>query len=180
MVGSVVAGIISGLISSGIIYIILFRIKPNVIVSKDICRDREDKLYRVKVVNRTRANLVDVKYTLHYCHRYPDGIVNIEEIPPKKSPVEFLQAYLKSDKDSDYAIRLAFQYDENTSVGPDDYLLFTFYAKHSVSGTTTFLRQEYHDCDFRCGRFETGISTKVLVEVCYNMCKTFGKDCINK
>lgn len=173
---SIVAGVISGLISSVFIYIVTFRIKPKVNISDDICYDVKEKKYRIKVINLSHANLVDVKYTLHACYRSGDGIVDIYEIPPMKARLEFFQAYSAEDKEADYAVRLS--YDLNDYVNKDySYFLFTFHAKHAVSGTTVFIRKEFSKESIKCGRFETGKSAKVLLESCHNEFLKCDKGC---
>ena len=174
---AIIAGIVSGIISSIIIYVALFCIKPHITISKNLCRDPRDDLFKVKIVNHTRANLVDVRYTLHHCHRYQDGIVNMDPIPFSKSPIEFVAAYSHDDNNAEYAIRFVFPYDEKRLVGNDDYILFTFYARHSVTGSLAFFSKEYRLADILCGKFETGTSTKALVEQCSNSLATCDKHC---
>lgn len=173
MLEAIAAGIVSGILSSGIIYLALFKVKPKVLISDNLCRDYRDGKFRVKIVNLSRANLTDVKYSLHYCRRYSDGIGDLTEIEPSKSRLEFIEAYSKEDSYADYAVRITYQLDNNFELAESDSIIFTFYAKHAISGTATFVTKEYKATNIKCGRFETGKSTKVLVESCN---KTF-KDC---
>lgn len=173
---SIITGVISGLISSAFLYVVLFRIKPNLKISDDICRDIHDGKFRIKIVNLTHSNLVDVKYTLHACYCSGDGIIDILEIPPVKSKLEFVQAYSTNEEDSDYAIRLS--YDLSSFMSADyNYFLFTFYAKHSISGTATFVRKEFKKEQIKCGQFETGKSTKVLLTQCHSTYQTCENSC---
>lgn len=163
---SIIAGIISGVIASVFLYVIMFRIKPNIHIADDICHDVNDKKYRIKFVNKSRANLVDVKYTLHACYRSSDGIIDIQEVQPEKSRLEFVQAYSKADTDADYAVRIS--YDLSNYISDEySYFLFTIYAKHSWSGTSRFVRKEFRKDAIKCGKFETGKSTKVIVAPCH-------------
>lgn len=165
---SIIAGIISGVISSLFLYIVLFRVKPHLLISNNICRDKFDNKFRIKVVNLSHANLSDVKYTLHACYRSEDGIVDVEEIAPAKSKLEFVQRYSRKDMYADYAVRLSYDLTPYIS-GDYSYFLFTFYAKHSISGTGTFIRKEFTQEQIHCGRFETGKSTKILIESCHQI-----------
>lgn len=174
MLEGIIAGLISGILSSIIISVVLFGIKPKVIISKELCRDYSDKNYRVKIVNLSRANLIDVKYTMHYCRRYSDGIGDLQEIEPTKSRLQFIDAYSTSDKYADYAVRITYAIDDTYELADNDCIIFTFYAKHALSGTSIFMTKEYKATDIKCGRFETGKSTKIIVESCnrtFDSCK---------
>lgn len=166
MCEAILAGIISGIISSIMIYWVLFRIKPIVVISERISMDRISGTYRIKIVNRTKVNLMDVKYTLHYCHRYQDGIINMNPVVFCKPNVEFISPYSDYDENSEYAIRLEFAFKKEMLATKDDYLLFTLCAKHEKTGTVSFFSKEFRAEDILCGKFETGNSTKILVEQC--------------
>ena len=174
MMDSIIAGIISGILSSAIIAIALFGIKPKVIISNELCRDCKDGKFRIKIVNLSRSNLIDVKYTLHYCRRYSDGIGDFHEIQPSKSRLEFLEAYSSDESYSDYAVRISYNIDDRFELTNNDCIIFTFYAKHALSGTATFITKEYKASNVKCGHFETGRSTKIIVELCnktFESCK---------
>ena len=172
-----VAGIISGLISSAFLYVVLFRIKPKVKISDSICRDPKEGKFRVKVVNKTRANLIDVKYSLHVCYKTDDDIKDLEEIAPTKTRLEFISAYPINSNSCDYAIRLSFEPSSTFQADEHTYYIFTFFAKHSISGTPLFVRKEYSAKDIKCGQFETSNSTKVLLEPCHSAYANCGMKC---
>lgn len=160
---SVLAGVISGLISSFVIYIFTFGMRPRAKISDHISRDKNDGMCRIKIVNLCRANLVDVQYTLRACHRSGDGIIDIDEVAPAKAKLQFIQAYTKNDPDARYAVRIS--YDLSKYICPNySYFEFTLYAKHPTSGTARFLTKRFEMDSIQCGKFETGKSTKVLLE----------------
>ncbi|MDN0032711.1 hypothetical protein [Oscillibacter ruminantium] len=163
---AIIAGVISGIISSILVSCTLLLIKPRVSLSDEICMDPQKNVFQLKIVNRTRAALMDVKYTLHLCHRYKDGIIVMDPVEFCKSNVDSLPKYNKLDLDAHYAMRLAFPPKEEILTHQDDYLLFTLTAKHATTGTIAFFSQEYQIRDIMCGKFETGTSTKILVEQC--------------
>lgn len=167
MVQSIAAGIISGLISSCFLYVVMFQIKPKFKISEQICRGKDDKIYRIKIVNLTHVNLIDVKYTLHAYYRSADGIADVEEVPPRKTPLEFVQAYSKGDPVCDYAVRISYDLDNFINKDEYDFFVFTFSAKHALSGTVSFVRKEFRKEDIVCGRFQTGDSTLILLERCH-------------
>ena len=57
-----IVGVLSGLIASIAFFLLLCKIKPVVVISDDICRDLHDDLFRIKVVNKSKFDLIDVKY----------------------------------------------------------------------------------------------------------------------
>lgn len=173
MVGAICTGVVSGLISSALLYFAMFRIKPKVVISENICRDCAEKNFAIKIVNHSRVNLVDMKYALHHCRRYSDGRGTLTEIAPCKSRLEFIDPYSKLDEHSDYAVQITYGIDDNVNLGSNDSLIFNFYAKHALSGTSTFMTKEYRASNIQCGRFETGTSTKILVETSCD--KTFSE-----
>lgn len=176
VVEGIIPGVISGVISSVFLYIVIFRIKPRLKISDDICRDKQNHSFRVKVVNLTRVNLVDVKYTLDVCYPHGDGIVDIQEIIPAKSRMEFMEAYSSDEENSNYAVRLSYNIDDSI-FQKDCYFLFTFYAKHAVSGTATFIRKQFYPKNIKCGHFEMGKSTKIIVEPCHQTFCNCNKRC---
>lgn len=177
---SLVAGIVSGLISSVFLYVVLFRIKPKVKISDSICRDPKDGKFRVKVVNKTRANLIDVKYSLHACYKTDDDIKDLKEIELTKTRLEFISAYPINTNSCDYAIRVSFNPADEFRSDEHTYYIFTFFAKHSISGTPLFVRKEYAAKDIKCGQFETSDSTKVLLETCHSVYASCGMECLIK
>lgn len=100
---SLVTGIISGLIASLMFTIFLFLIKPKVKVAPKIVRIRKENgtcTLKVKVVNHTKAMLTNVKYALYYCDMHPDKISNFIEIPPRKTPMMFIDKYDRKDEEA--------------------------------------------------------------------------------
>lgn len=163
---AILTGVISGIIASVFFMLILLKIKPKVSISQEICisRTKEGKeVHQIKVVNNTRAMLVNVKYSLHYCEVYGDGIVTIHHIEALKSPITTITKYDKKDKLSKYAVRLSYDLDEEKYPLDENHkLLFTFLADHAVSNTTKSMEVEYYAKDVKRGVFESGTSTKVM------------------
>lgn len=151
ILSSLVTGIISGLIASLMFTIFLFLIKPKVKVAPKIIRlRREDGTYtlKVKVVNHTKAMLTNVKYALYYCDMHQDKISNFIEIPPRKSPMMFIDKHDRKDEEAQYAVRLSYDIDEGKyPLSKTQRLQFVIMADHSFSNTTTCVKKEYYDKD---------------------------------
>jgi len=81
-------------------------------VSTKVCKVSEDvegTLIRVKVVNKTRYMLTNVKYVLNYCQKLGDGLYKIEAITPCVPPFDFIDKYSKSDENAEYAVRFSYK-----------------------------------------------------------------------
>lgn len=182
------AGIVSGVIASLLIYLMVYRIRPKILLSNKLCYNPKSNVLQIKIVNKSNCCLTDVIYHLHFAHRSADGLCTIDEILPHKPRLEFFEAYSRNDKDANYAVRMSYplqdEFNPNSDkYSRDGYFIFTCYAKHSVSGTTTFVKQEYQQKDIQCGKFEMELSTRILVEECYKdsvVCKNKGdsKTCV--
>ena len=161
-----IIGVLSGLIASITFFLLLCKIKPVVVISDDICRDLHDDLFRIKVVNKSKFDLIDVKYSLYACYRSGDGTIDVKEICPVKSKLEFVHSYSPSGKSSDYAIRISYKLTDYINEKYNCFL-FTFYSKHSLSGTGSFIRKEYTKDNIKCGKFQLKESTEIIMESCH-------------
>lgn len=159
-------GVISGLISSFVYFIALRRMKPKLIVAMSvICEKTEDQYrYSVKVVNKTRAALTNVYYSLQFHNGNSSGIVNIEHIKPSKEILHHIEKYSLNMENDEYAVRLSFSDKQKHDINNvNSYLVFTIYATHSVSGRTVYSQVKYPKNKIIInGIYETGLSTKVL------------------
>lgn len=158
-------GIVSGIISSVLLSLFLYFVKPKIIISDKLSMEKEeqDVLY-VKVINKSRAVLTNVSYTLHFCQKFGDGVIDTIEITPRKPKLTFMDRYEKKDADGKYAIRLSYVLNDRIKQLENDrnYLLFTFIATHPYSGSQFSMSKEYKLCDIKRGLFETGTSTNIL------------------
>lgn len=155
----------------------MFQVKPRFKISEQICRGKDDKVYRIKIVNLSHVPLIDVKYTLHAYYRSADGIADVAEVLPRKTPLQFVQAYSRGDSVCDYAVRISYELDTFVKQSDYDFFVFTFSAKHALSGTVSFTRKEFKKRDIVCGRFQAGKSTLILSERCRADCFI---DCANQ
>lgn len=163
------SGVVSGIVSSVILYFVMFQIRPRIKVSENICWDIHDERFRIKVVNLTHANLTDVKYALYVCYRSGDGNIDTKEIASEKPKLELIQALSRKRKQNnfDFAIRISYNLADYMTPEYTSYL-FTFYAKHAVTGSATFIRKEFSKNDIVCGQFGIGESTTVQQPLCHN------------
>ena len=133
-------------------------------MSSKACKTIEDgdgALVKIKVVNRTRFIPTNVKYALNFCQSQGDGVHRVEEIPPYKSPLEFIDKYSKSDENAEYAIRFSYKIPSHIRIS-DGWLEFSIHANHGFSNTSACVKKRYGSDDIISGIFETGISMKIL------------------
>ena len=159
-----ITGVISGVVAAAVFYIFLFCVRPKIHVSSKICRAVEDEsgaLIKIKVVNRTRSMLTNVKYVLNFCQSQGDGLHRIEAIPPLKFPLGFIDKFSKSDENAEYAIRFLYKIPPHIRIS-DGWLEFSIHANHGFSNTSACVKRKYGSDDIISGIFETGTSMKIL------------------
>jgi len=159
-----ITGVISGVVASVVFYIFLLLVRPKISVSSKICKAIEDEdgaFIRIKVVNRTRFMLTNVKYVLNFCQSRGEGVHQVEVIPPCKTPLEFIDKYSESDENAEYAIRFLYRIPPHISIS-DGWLEFSIHANHGFSNTSACVKKKYGSDDLISGIFETGTSMKIL------------------
>ena len=161
-----IMGIVSGVIASICFSLFLLLLKPRVKISDKICVEfGEDnkKSFKVKIVNKTRFMISNIKYSLEYCKMYEDGIHTTDLIEPCKSPLFYIKRFTRNKNDTDYAVRISYNIDATKyPLDENSKLIFTFMATHSLSNTTTCIIREYYAKDIVDGFFESDESIKIL------------------
>ena len=159
-----ITGVISGIVASVVFYIFLLSVRPKIHVSNKICQAIEDEggaLIKIKIVNKTRCILTNVKYVLNFCQSQGDGLHQIEAIPPCKTPLEFIDKYSESDENAEYAIRFLYRIPPHVRIS-EGWLEFSIHANHGFSNTSACVKKKYGHDDIVPGIFETGTSMKIL------------------
>lgn len=161
---TIIIGIVSSIIASLVFYILMILIKPKFVISDLICLAKQDDeyiYYKVKVVNKTRTYITNIKYSLAYCEKEDDGITYFQIVPEIKSQLLNLGGYSKDN--TDYAARLEFKLKkEKYKLSGNSFFIFTFQANHSFSNAMKIKTKKYRLNDVREGKFETGTSTNIL------------------
>jgi len=153
--GILITGVISGFIASVIFYvfmliakIILMSVKPNIRISDELCLESEgdNKILRVKVLNKTRFVLTNVTYTLCFYERIDENAYSVSEILPCKPPLTTIERYSSKDKMGNYAIRFTYKLEpdiEHLTNSENNRLEFTIYANHGFSNTCVCTKKTY-------------------------------------
>ena len=146
-----VLAIFVGLVANGMFLCIISKFRPKIDISQHIAHrlDKNGKsIYRIKVINRTRYPIVDIKAQLHVfkSRQTATGEIWIStSIELKQSDPIIIDKYDKIDKDANYAYRFI-TYKDIDNIWNDEnmqFLRFRIYAKHAVSGFGTFASQDY-------------------------------------
>lgn len=106
----VIVGVFSSLIASIVYALLSFGIKPKIKISDKICvtqNQNGSSTYKIKVVNTSRFQLVNVLYHLDYGFSGRDDISYITEILPQKPPITTITR--NNRKNIDYALRVTYR-----------------------------------------------------------------------
>ncbi|MCR4321932.1 MAG: hypothetical protein NUV74_16555 [Candidatus Brocadiaceae bacterium] len=148
----IVLALLFGVVTSAIFFLILSRFRPKIDISPKIAHGLSTKtgetIYRIKVINRTRSPLTDIKAQLHIYKNYQTGTGEIwksDEIALKRSDPISIDRYDKNDADANYAFRFLTYNDLNITWNDDSvqFLRFRIFARHSVSGFGGFFLRDY-------------------------------------
>ena len=148
----IVLAVFLGLITSGIFLLILLCFKPNIDISPRIARGISTKtgetVYRIKIINRTRSPLIDIKAQLHIYKNYQTATGEIwksNAIDLKRSDPIIIGKYDKKDEQSNYAYRFLTYENIYEKWGDDSsqFLRFRIFARHSVSGFGRVFFKDY-------------------------------------
>lgn len=169
---TILESILTGVVASFTFYVILLFIRPKLKVSSQIsCRHIANNTdeYKIKLVNKTFSMLYNVRYVLYYCIERDDGIHDIEEIQPLKTPLTSITGYSLKRDNTDYAVRITYIIDNKKYVlNEKTKLIFVIMCNHSLSNTSKCIRMEYRVNDIKEGMFETDKSMKIISnESCY-------------
>ncbi|MGK7900924.1 MAG: hypothetical protein AB4352_05820 [Hormoscilla sp.] len=172
ILGRVLTGVISGLITSTLIYQIVSRFKPNVEISPEISKDQEGDgrvLYRIKVINRTKADIVNIRAQLHLLKRGGQDVqvkgglvVKNQKLELKQSDPLFIEKYSAKDPKANYAYRFI-TYEELSEKWDRDTqrLRFRIICTHAFTGVTKFFEKEYDYYNIKNGNFCKGDSFEI-------------------
>lgn len=161
---SLIIGVVSGFISSFVYFMFLRALKPKIMVSPSITLLDKGSSYEyiIKVVNKSRSDLIDVFYSFQIYTISPDNIVDTNYIEPTKKILRHIEKYKKSDNNT-YAVRFSFTDNKKRALDDSSFLVFTIYATHAFSGRSIVIRTKYkNDQIIKNGLFETGTSVKIL------------------
>jgi len=123
--------------------LILSRFKPKIDISSKMAGGISTKtgetVYRIKIINRTRASITDIRAQLHIYKNYQTATGEIwksDAIELTQSDPISVDKYDKKDVEANYAYRFL-TYEDLDKKWNDDrtqFLRFRIFARHSFSG----------------------------------------------
>jgi hypothetical protein len=148
-------GVLSS-VAGSIVWVVTLRrvVKPHIEISPVVAREPgsagQDPTYRIKLINRSRRAIVEIRVQLDLITRIRQkgGPVlqrtPIEIDPP---PPMMIQGLRKSDEDHKNAYRIRFKsaVREKLAESGDAYLRVRIYARDEVSGIGKVFERSYHD-----------------------------------
>ena len=161
-----ITGIISGIVATVAYSIFLLLLRPKICVSDKLCKVAENEkgaIIKIKVVNRTRSMLTNVKYVLRFCQELGDGLHQTTIIPPCRPPLEFIDKYSGSDKKAEYAVRFLYKISSDMLISEGGgWLEFSIHANHGFSNTSACVKKKYKCGSIVSGVFEAETSMKII------------------
>lgn len=168
--GTVVIGILCGIISSGMFLLILSRLKPHVLISEDICKYPSDGKFKFKFVNKSNFKAEDVYFHVYLVTEYTTG----DNMKDRKRELVFsskytimeIQAKQKGNPTNPHAVRVPIDTDvERLLDSPFKSLQLSLSVKHSLSGFRKVFSKTYTRSQIKTGFvFESGDNLRSRIE----------------
>jgi hypothetical protein len=161
IVVGIVVGIISSLLASSIFLVVLYRIKPNILISSKISKYKNNQgkaTYQIKIANFTSRRVVDVNFSLYRVDKklasdasgQSGEIKWLKEIPlqSESKRIPELSAFnpcanRNASNSTDYACRIETYEDIELQWSEYSYLRFVVYATDSLSGLNRVFSKDY-------------------------------------
>jgi len=147
----IVLSLLVGIVTSILFLLILSRYRPIIEISQNIAKryekDIDKNVYSIKVINKTKYPIVDVRVELIL--KTPVQTANgevwrVRKIPLRIDSLLSLQKFNKNDDNARFAYRFATESDVDI-IWKDEHQKITFriFAKHSLSGFGGFFEIDY-------------------------------------
>lgn len=148
---SIVAGLISGLISSGLFFYFISTLRPNLSLSKTICKfknlDGRD-VYGIKILNNSKFHVLDlqIEAILMSPFNAPGGTnYYMQWVKLKREHITLFRRYDKKDVSANYAFVVA-TIDNLDEIWTNEtqHFVVKIHGKHSFSGMSRSFEQKYY------------------------------------
>jgi len=167
VVGTIALALLTSFVASALFLLSLTRIRPKFAISPQIARSvrGEELSYAIKVINRTRFDLIDVRARLEnlvIIAGVNNPLTRRRHIPLRFSEILVLSKYDRDDRQADYAFRFTTASELSVrTLGKNTIIRFSIIAKHSLSGFSSASEQRYGLTDIVDGTFATGDSLSI-------------------
>lgn len=170
--GIIITSILTSTISAFIFIKLLRFYKPKIeispVIAKGISTKNGQVKYTIKVINRTKYRVYDIKARLHILKKYQTATGEIEKseiIELKQSEPFVLAPYSTKKNNTDYAFRFLTYEDLDTKWDNDkvQFLKFRLICRHEFSGNFGFFSKEYRikTSTIKTGDFNKGDSFEI-------------------
>jgi hypothetical protein len=160
--------IITGFIGSLLVVLYLYRLRPNIEISKYISERVIDgkTRYGFKMINRSSYPVLDVRIVLELVSpiSVPGGhVYSATKIELVNGHFFVVKKFDRSDKDADFAFRVGtFEDIRSIWTGEGQYLRISIVGRHALSGFYGVFQQRYYTKgDIKSGLHQFGISVDV-------------------
>jgi hypothetical protein len=170
--GIIITSLLTSTIAAFIVIRILRIYKPKIeispIIAEGISSKNGQTKFTIKVINRTKYCVFDIKARLHIIKKYQTAtgeILKSELIELKQSEPFILAAYSKKKNNTDFTFRFLTYEDLNTKWDNDkiQYLKFRLICRHEISGNFGHFSKEYRlkGHSIKKGDFDKGDSYEI-------------------
>lgn len=147
---SIVIGVLSGITASWLFWFLLSRLKPNLIISKEIAKTinkRGQYIYTIKVINKSKRRIININAQLYLLTLETafGNFSTIREIELKRNKVMELSKFNIKDKEANYNWRFVTEkpIDLLLKNFENSILRFELYAIDSFSGFGRVYTMDY-------------------------------------
>lgn len=164
---SLLIGVVSGLISTLIVFIYWQIRKPNLKISKEIAKNKKGE-YRVKIVNKSHLYATNLRFQL-LSVSVSNGngalIYNVVEYKMPYAEIMQIAPYKRKDKEGKYAIRFVLPRDFNENWKDDNRtnIRLVVYCANEYNTSSKVFEQVYYkkDC-IKNGVFDCNESMRII------------------
>ena len=147
--GSAIAGIVSGIISSALFFYFISTLRPDLSLSKDICKFKNpegETTFGVKILNNSRFHVLDLKIEMILMSPFnaPGGTnYFMRWIQLKREGLILFKRYNKDDDKADYAFVVATREDLDAIwMNETQHIIVKIHGKHAFSGMSRSFEQK--------------------------------------
>lgn len=162
----IATGAVASLVASGMFLAFLRAIRPRIVICDHITRS--GGVYSLKIINRSRFELIDIDLRLDLVHSEPappdaGPLMTLKNVPLKTERLFVLSKYSGRDTEGRYAVRFAISGDLDTlwAADPEGFLLFRVAATHSLSGFRKVVSKRFTHDAIKDGNFHFGTSCEI-------------------
>ena len=167
---AIIIGVLSSFVASLMFLYFLNMLRPKIIISEQIAKyyNMEDVEYQIKIINKTRRNIMNVQAHLFLITptEISGGIIEKnDEIQLRTKTLTDMAKYNDKDETANNVFRFICEenIEEDLNENKNSFLRFKISATDSLSGCTSAFSKDYKTIEksIKEGEFEYGKSLKI-------------------